>query len=271
VPGAGGSVIRLGTATADASGAWSNTTAAPLADGVYTINLHAVDRNDTTTANVSIGNILIDTVGPRVMNFVFNRPQGEILTTLQDDASGLAQQTIIDNANYRIVKARSRNGQFLFTSLTAMPSGGPTTPQTVVGVINHNMVLRGGNYTVTITSGGITDVAGNALDGEFYGYVPSGNGHPGGDFVAVIDTVHNRILSPLPLKGFATPNVPPGSQLPGYIIRADRTITPIGPRHHMNGANARLAALRAARVAQQAAHHGAFAGIFRQQAHHKKG
>lgn len=268
VPGAGGNVLRLGTATTDASGAWSITTTSPLADGAYTINAHAVDRNGKTTADIVIGNILIDTIGPRVTDFVFNRPGGEILTTLQDESSGLAQQTIIDNVNYSITKPHTRNGTYLFTSLTASPSNGPTTAQTVTGVINNHMQLRGGTYTVTVKSGGITDVAGNALDGEFYGYVPSGNGHPGGDFVAVIDTVHARILSPLPLQGFGSPNLPPGALLPAYVIRPGKTIRPIGPRfRHGIGP---VAGLPPARPPQQSAHHAALAGIFRHKAHPTK-
>ena len=271
VPGAGGNIIRLGTATTDSSGAWIITSAVPLADGTYTINAHAVDRNNATKANTVLGNVTIDTVGPRVMNFLFNRPAGEVNVTLQDDRSGLAQQSIIDNAFYSITKPRLNNGTYLFTSLTASPSNGPTAPQMVTGVINNHLKLRGGVYTFTLTSGGVTDVAGNALDGEFYGYLPSGNGQRGGDFVAVIDTVHSRILSPKPMQGFGTPNVPPGALLPSYTIRPGRTITPQPPRFHLQGGVGNQHGLPPAQARLQAARpHRAFAGIFTQR-HHKLG
>ena len=74
--------------------------------------------------------------------------------------------------------------------------------------------MRAGGFTR-----GVEDVAGNALDGEFYGFFPSGNQQPGGDFVAELDAVHNTIFSPLPVNGFATPNVPPGSPALAFIIR----------------------------------------------------
>jgi hypothetical protein len=274
VPAGGGTPINLGSATTDTSGAWIITSVVPLADGTYTINAHAVDRNNATKADIVVRDITIDTVGPRVTNFLFNRPAGEVVTTLQDDRSGLAQQTIIDNAFYSIRKPHTANGTYLFTSLTADPSNGPTSPQAVTGVINNNLKLRGGVYTFTLTSGGVTDVAGNALDGEFYGYMPSGNGQRGGDFVAVIDTVHARILSPKPMNGFGTPNVPPGALLPSYTIRPGRTITPQPPRFHLRGGTGNLpglppAQLRLARL-QAAQQHRAFAGVFAQR-HHKIG
>jgi hypothetical protein len=53
------------------------------------------------------------------------------------------------------------------------------------------------------------------LDGEFYGFFPSGNNVPGGDFAARLDAVHNRIFPAQTIVGFATPNVPPGTPAQG--------------------------------------------------------
>jgi len=47
-------------------------------------------------------------------------------------------------------------------------------------------------------SGGITDTAGNALDGEFYGFEPSGNHKPGGDFQALLIANHNFTFGAAP-------------------------------------------------------------------------
>jgi hypothetical protein len=52
---------------------------------------------------------------------------------------------------------------------------------------------------------GIQDVAGNALDGEFYGKFPSGNNIPGGNFVALVDAIHNKIFPPQPLTSTSPP------------------------------------------------------------------
>ena len=79
-------------------------------------------------------------------------------------------------------------------------------------VFNNGHTVRGGRYLIVINSGGgdtgIHDVAGNALDGNFYGTFPSGDGLPGGNFAASIDTFHNNIvLPPVPfLDGYVPPS-----------------------------------------------------------------
>src|SRR5262249_13777516 len=60
------------------------------------------------------------------------------------------------------------------------------------------------NYTLTLlsgTSGGsnFTDASGNALDGEFSGSFPSGNGSPGGDFVTTFSMDMTTAAFPTPL------------------------------------------------------------------------
>ena len=58
---------------------------------------------------------------------------------------------------------------------------------------------------------GIRDVAGNALDGEFYGpQSASGNGVPGGNFIANIAAFHNTTFSPGTIIGTPHPNDPGG-------------------------------------------------------------
>ena len=56
----------------------------------------------------------------------------------------------------------------------------PTDPVVVNVVFNNGHTFRGGKYEVVIDSGtgdaGIQDVAGNALDGNFYGTFPTGDG-----------------------------------------------------------------------------------------------
>jgi hypothetical protein len=63
----------------------------------------------------------------------------------------------------------------------------------------------------------VQDVAGNALDGHFFGFFPSGNGAPGGDFVARLNSIRNIIFAPAPAASTATPLVPPGT--PGRSLR----------------------------------------------------
>jgi hypothetical protein len=85
----------------------------------------------------------------------------------------------------------------------------PTAPEEVVLTFNHGRPLRSGTYTVTILSGtgatGARDVAGNALDGEFYGTFPSGDGTPGGNFVARLESSGHRVLAPSTVVGTVSP------------------------------------------------------------------
>jgi hypothetical protein len=62
------------------------------------------------------------------------------------------------------------------------------------------VVSKGRKHPKTITldvvSGGIRDVAGNALDGEFRGTFPSGSGQTGGDFASVLPVPVHKAKMP---------------------------------------------------------------------------
>ena len=129
------------------------------------------------------GPLIIDTVGPTVTNVVFARLTGSVYATFQDNLSGLAMASVLNGANYTFYKlVNGRPGQFFPSTITVVQSGGPTAPVQVRISFNGGRYIRGGQYVLTIRSGGVMDVAGNALDGEFSGTFPSGNGTPRGRF-----------------------------------------------------------------------------------------
>ena len=138
---------------------------------------------------------------------------------------------MIDAANYQLTKLHTLRGRYLVNVISATPSG-PTGPENVVLTINDGRQLRGGIYTFTVFSGsgatGIRDVAGNALDGEFYGFFPSGNNIPGGNFVAGLNAVHHTIFAPKTLIGHATPVSPPGTPGTGSTIPTANPSLPSG-------------------------------------------
>lgn len=216
--GAPGS-FKIGTTTADASGAWS-LTSARLADGKYAIKASAIDASHHTTASIQVmpkpgvGSLVIDTSGPKVTGLSFERSTGQLVITFRDDRSGLDQHSLVDGAEFAFTKFKARPGQFLITSLQTTPAASATGEQSVTAVINNGHALRGGTYLLTIKSRGLRDVAGNALDGDFFGFFASGDQRPGGDFVAVLDTIHRTIFPPSPQDSSATPNVPAGSRPP---------------------------------------------------------
>lgn len=245
-PTGGSGATLIGQGVADASGFWS-ITSDRLADGSYTITATAVDASGhtTTTAPLSIlpnlkeGPLVIDTVGPRATAVSFDRLTGKVLLTFQDDRSGMLQQTLVDAANFAFNKQHSRPlGRFIITSLTVSGGPGATDPQSVEAVINHGAYLRGGFYQIiahaasVVLPSGIQDLAGNALDGEFYGpATATGNGVPGGDLIANLDAIHNVVFPPKTVIGFPHPNDPPGqgsqkpisSRRPGHTVEAGPT------------------------------------------------
>jgi hypothetical protein len=153
-------------------------------------------------------------MGPRVTGVVFDPAHGQVAITFQDDRSGLDPVSLRNAAHYVLSPSRPRtaaSGTLLVTAITMQAPVVPAAPEQVVLTFNHGRPLRSGTYTLTILAGpgpggtGVRDVAGNALDGEFYGAFPSGDGMPGGNFVARLETVGHRVHAPKRAVGTVAP------------------------------------------------------------------
>ncbi|AGA30776.1 DUF4394 domain-containing protein [Singulisphaera acidiphila] len=204
--------VLIASTVADSNGAWRATVVNPLADSAYanlTVEATAVDGVSQATSPLAL--VIIDTVGPRITSMTFDRLRGSITVTFQDDRSGLNQSRLVDRASYVFTGASvlgsRRNGPFLITSATTNPQGSPTDSQTIELVINNGRLIRGGQFFFTVQSGGIEDLAGNALDGEFFGQFPSGNSQAGGNFVASLVSYHRVVVAPAPV-GTGSLNIP---------------------------------------------------------------
>jgi hypothetical protein len=101
----------------------------------------------------------------------------------------------------------------------------------VVAAINNGRSLRGGPYTLIVRSGGIQDVAGNALDGHFFGTFPSGDGAAGGDFAARLDSIHDVIFPPAPLNSTASPLFTPDTPGRSVLIPTKGVASKPRPQH----------------------------------------
>ncbi len=234
----GGSPVLIGETTASSNGNWSITPSIALTDGSYVVTATAYDATNgtITTTSTAVPDLVIDTVGPKVTDVVFNRIQGQIVVTFQDfggvgnNGVGLNAATVIDANNYQLTTVHHpRVGKYRFNVISDVP-GTLTGTQTATLTINKGGYMKGGWYFFTIRSvspsnlTGVQDIAGNALDGEFYGYFPSGNNKPGGDFVAQLTAIHHTIFTPSTIIGRATPVSPPGTR-PGSI-HIKQTINP---------------------------------------------
>lgn len=227
---AGSAPIQVGLGNADAAGFWSITTN-ELIDGVYTISATSTRLADgaTTTTQLlplgatppfapvpfpaarGLGPLVIDTVAPTVVGLgITDVRGGRFQVTYQDNLSGLGPVGIVDGSNYALSRVGRRDRprvSYRVASLAASPTATATDPVTVTGsVVGSNGRTRfyGGGYVFQV-SARIIDVAGNGLDGEFYGTFPTGNRQSGLDFLARIRVANGRAGSPMPLGSTANP------------------------------------------------------------------
>jgi large repetitive protein len=238
--------IRLGQTQADSSGAWSITSNV-IPDGRWVITANAVDQLGRTTDEIQImpsggqGPLVVDTVSPRITDAFFDRLSGQVFYSIQDasPASGVNVSSLIDSANYQLTTvhaSRSFPGRFVVTEVFVSPGLAPNSFDVAV-TFNSGKPIKGGFYLFTIrdtTSGpaSVQDIAGNHLDGEFYGSFPSGNGIRGGDFVAEIDAFHHRIFAPQTIVGTANPgNEGIGGPRQGPVHGGGST--PVNPRQEL--------------------------------------
>ena len=169
------------------------------------------------------------TDAPRVDYVQFEPLTGRVLVVYSGNLAGYSTATLTDPANYgfKVVKSfaglpsedpsRPKAGVVLaptirITGVTLSTPVAPGTQQSILVSINNNQPLRNGIYQFTIRSPGISDLAGRPLDGQYFGTFPSGDGQPGGDFVANLVQTHNTVL---PAQRAARK---PGQGLPPAIV-----------------------------------------------------
>ncbi len=196
----GGSPVLIGQTTADSHGDWSVTLNSALADGGYMIQAQAYDASGRAISGLATvaANLVIDTVGPRIVDVVLDKAQGRAIVSFEDfggvanAGTGLSGPTLQNIANYSFSWISSPWNRlrgvptWLATSIVVTP--GSSVGRLVATVqINDGRRIRGGHYLFQIrsanpsTPGGVQDVAGNALDGAF---------------TARIDALRNRIQIP---------------------------------------------------------------------------
>jgi hypothetical protein len=103
--------------------------------------------------------------------------------------------------------------------------------------LNGGRQIKGGAFVFVVHAAsvlrpsGVQDLAGNALDGEFYGLnSASGNGVPGGDYVARLVAFHNIVRPPRTIIGVPHPNDPVGHFAKGKHAATTRS-QPIAVQH----------------------------------------
>ena len=171
---------------------------------------------------------------PTVGYVQFEPLTGRILVTYTGDAAGYNNASLTNPANYSIspvfLKTKLPNPdpsrpsagitlvpQFVVTGVTLSTPVAAGQPQSVLVSVNNNQPFKFGTYRFTINASGITDNAGNQLDGAYSGVFPSGNGVAGSNFVANLTQSHSTVLPASPVTSPpATPSN--GEVAPGYVF-----------------------------------------------------
>jgi autotransporter-associated beta strand protein/VCBS repeat-containing protein len=185
----------VGTTFADSTGYYSVTSTA-LPDGQYTFFVEGFrppppGNPVQSTGIVNAGNLLIDTVAPVVTGAVLVPRSSQVYVGFQDELSGMCVPTMANIGNYSFSRLHNANPRSLaISNAQVQPAATPTSEQIVVLRIAKKHKISQGRYLFAIISGGIADKAGNALDGEFNGSYPSGDGSPGGNFLSQFNVGH---------------------------------------------------------------------------------
>jgi large repetitive protein len=185
--------LSLGQTIAGPDGFWS-LTSPTLSDGAYTISASMISQAGFPTAPVLIVSpdnpLIIDTIAPRVTGLAFNPHTGVITVVISGAWSGPYLPSLLDPNNYVMMPKRSLIGSNS-TQQTLYPaiSGFYTSAESAT--LQFQAPLAAGHYLFMVKSGGVIDLAGNALDGEFTGHFPSGNGQPGGNFIVQLNVPHH--------------------------------------------------------------------------------
>jgi len=145
-------------------------------------------------SSVALPPLVIDTVAPRVTGVVYSRAQDEVEIVFRDNASGMDLSSLLDLQNYNLIGHPQRRYASSSLPIITTIQIVPNDPQAVVLTLNQNY-LRMGLRTLRVLSGGVADVAGNALDGVYRGSFPSGNGLGGSNFVIPLSKAQKGYIS----------------------------------------------------------------------------
>lgn len=190
---------------------------AGLAEGSHTLSIASgsvLDIQSTEIAAFS-STFVLDFTGPRVVATSIapggTAAPGDLSYQVTFDEPMLADNLSLDDFSLR---GNIRSANYSPSSFEFDPTGTVLTLQYAD--------LPDDSYTLTLLSGAtggsrFTDLVGNALDGEYAGILPSGDGVPGGDFV--VDFILDLATEEFPAE--FEPIAPAGSLV--YEASSDHT------------------------------------------------
>jgi hypothetical protein len=193
------------------------------------VQVRATDTGgNSTLSNVLTFGLVADRTGPTVV--AMNPAPGVVLHQTVRSIELLFDKPIAPasaNPSAFTVVAAGPDGKFDTADDVIIP-----VSSVVLSPSGHRATLilgstASGAIRLTVSASVLRDLAGNALDGEFHGNFPSGDGQPGGDFVAGFTISNIPSLPPgaFPFQSFSyvPPGVPiiPGVNELGPILAVD--------------------------------------------------
>ncbi len=177
--------LALGSVRVNNRGRWNLNTRRSLPDGIYNILAATGTRQGPNTPLHPLwgpiaGPLVIDTRGPRIVEQSYNPTAGVVDLVFRDDQSGLELGRLAFPGSYQLGRFRSTRG--IVPILVSAPSAQPGVPARVQVAIADRLRTERRPTNFIVRASSITDIAGNALDGESNRVFPTGNGRPGGDF-----------------------------------------------------------------------------------------
>jgi hypothetical protein len=173
--------VLIGTAVADPSSHWQ-IMANHLADATYAISARFSGGASGFGQVTPLTQISIETVAPRITAISYSRNTGKVTITF--DAPAGFNPAKLTNPAFYVARTKGANSPLL--KISGIQRVGMQVTFTVAKGRSHPS-----SFYLDVVSGGIQDLAGNALDGEFNGTFPTGNGHPG-DFSHTLPIVIHR-------------------------------------------------------------------------------
>jgi Zn-dependent metalloprotease/methionine-rich copper-binding protein CopC len=171
--------------------------------GIHTLTINGGDLTDLqgTPLTTFTSTFVLDTVGPRVLNMmpapISVVPAGAV--SIQVTFNEAMAKGNLSSDDFSLAGS-TRGISYTASSYSYDATG------TILTLNYAN--LPEDNYILTLVAGAtgganFTDALGNALDGEFSGAFPSGNGAPGGNFTANFTTDVVSSAFPVPLMAQA--------------------------------------------------------------------
>ncbi len=248
--------VTIGAAYADSTGHFT-VQSGPLGDSSYDFFVEALRPTGQSTGQSYAGTLTIATAAPKLVAAYLIPGTGQVELELQGTGVGLNTTTLANLANYEFFsKSGSTIRNLPLTGARILPDANPLDPVAVILQTRQKSLARG-TYLIQAFSSGITDLAGNRLDGAFTKSFPSGDGQPGSNFKAAFVNKGRTPIVATPTSAYiptvvaaAAPTTTSGvatAKAAATKVTVKATATPVVARATIAGPHALLKRAKAAR------------------------